>query len=303
MNLLSLTRLFKKCQMIAGCACLLFSFPLPVYARDAVFVFSNEATALESLKREKKAIIQRVDTGNTLPATIEQQADNGVTRFVFVNPPASGLAHLPLLYPDLQFIWAGAPLKTVSANVQTIAFDDEEAAFLAGIAAGVLSKNQSVATMAADDTKKNKMLAYAFFQGAKYSNAKIEVSQRLSLFQPELPKTADVVFMPDGAQRRYAALPRAIRIIGLDTRYSASLPKVENASLIFMRRMDLLVSQLLAGQKMNLPLNVNNGLVDYQMRPELPTSTQKELIDALEAAKEKLARGQLRYDHYSGYGS
>jgi basic membrane protein A len=76
--------------------------------------------------------------------------------------------------PDQQFLQVDSCVKDQPANLTCVAFKEHEAAYLAGVEAGVLTKSGKIGVVAALDTPFIHRWVEPFFEGAKSVNPQVE---------------------------------------------------------------------------------------------------------------------------------
>jgi basic membrane protein A len=82
-------------------------------------------------------------------------------------------ATVPKQHPDQQFLQVDSCAKDPTANLTCVSFKEHEAAYLAGVEAGLLTKSGQLGTVAALDTPFIHRWIDPFFAGAKSVNPKV----------------------------------------------------------------------------------------------------------------------------------
>lgn len=226
-------------------------------------------------------------------------------------------------FPNTRFTVIDGIVPPLFTNVQSIIFKDNEGAFLVGVIAALISKTDVVGFVGGMDVPLIRNFAYGFTQGVQYVSSDVKILHAMigatpdawsspdkatSLADDQFKKGADVVFAAAGGSSigvLEAAKKNGKFGIGVDANQNNLYPGNVLTSLV--KRVDVVVydaiSQAREGkwQPGIKYLGIKEGALDYALDQNNKELVNKDIIDKVEAAKDKIIRGSLVVDVYSPY--
>jgi basic membrane protein A len=229
--------------------------------------------------------------------------------------------HLADKFPKTHFVVIDGIVPPSFHNVQSIVFKDQEGAFLVGMVAAMTSKTDIIGFIGGRDVPLIRNFAFGYEQGAKYIHPDIKVLQVMvgdssnawsnptraaTLAEAQFQDGADVIFTAAGGSSLgvlEAAHTHGRFAIGIDTNQNGLYPGSVLTSLV--KRVDLAVyNTLKSSQEQQWEpgikyLSAAEGFLDYAVDNNNRGLISKEMIDKIEAAKDRILRGSLKVDAYS----
>ena len=257
----------------------------------------------------QRVVVGEDDSGDAIRAFV----DHGITTLILVGyVHEKALRQLAPLYPHARFTIIDS---TVDApNVRSIRFREQEAGFLAGMAAGFASSSAKLAFIGAMATPPVQRFGCGFVQGARETRRALSVTTRYMadtmegfrdrrmarvVAQQALDDGADILFPAAGVASRDALLTAAqagYRGIGVDSDQetlapghivTTALKRVDVALAAALKR--LAAGQWTAGTE---DLGIAEGGVDW-VRGGADRFLTHDQIVAIENAKDRIRTGHL----------
>lgn len=277
---------------------------------NSLVVSATERFEAESGIRFRQRIINNEqDSADAIRAFV----DRGITTLLLVGyVHEKALAHLAPIYPHARFTIIDSAVK--APNVRSIRFREQEAGFLAGMAAGFASKAAKLAFIGAVATPPVQRFGCGFVQGARETGRSLSVitrymTQDMDGFRDRrlarvvagelVSKGADVLFPAAGVASRDALLTAAQAGhlgIGVDSDQETLAPghivttavkRVDVAVHTALR--DLVEGRWSAGTQ---ELGIAEGGVDW-VRQGADRFLTTDQINAIEQAKQRIKDGHL----------
>jgi basic membrane protein A and related proteins len=226
-------------------------------------------------------------------------------------------------YPEIKFTVIDGIIPPIYNNVQSISFKDHEGAFLVGVIAASVSQGNKLGFIGGMDVPLINNFALGFYQGAKYVNADVELVRDIvgndpsAWNNPERAKTLAKKQYNDGVSVIFAAaggssigvLEAAEEMghyaIGVDTNQNSLFPGAVITSMV--KRVDKAVYETLTSTysgkwKPGIKyLGLREGALDYAVDVNNKDVITLDIIDKVEAAKDKIVRGALQVEVYTPY--
>lgn len=227
-------------------------------------------------------------------------------------------------YPTTKFVVIDGLVPNPYANVQSVLFKDNEGAFLVGVLAGYLTKNNHVAFVGGVDVPLIRNFFIGFEQGVRYVEPNITVTAKSvgSLEDDTSPwnnpdkayKIATQLYTEDGADIIFAAaggssigVLKAAKeqghyAIGVDTNQNSLYPGTVISSMV--KRVDRAVYNAITDAKEGVwqpgvkYLGVKENALDYAVDENNKALVTKGMIQNLEEIKDQIIRGTLVVDSY-----
>ncbi len=294
--------------------------PAVIYDMGGKFDKSFNQAGFDGAERWKK------ETGKTYlefeisnPAQREQaqrrMAERGATPIVGIGfSQSSAVEKVAAEFPKVQFAIIDSVVKL--PNVQSIVFKEHEGSFLVGMMAAMASKTGKVGFVGGMDIPLIRRFQCGFEQGAKFANAKAEVSANMTgttpaawndpargaeLAKAQFAKGVDVIFAAAGGTGTgvyQAAKDGGKLAIGVDSNQNHLHPGTMLTSMV--KRVDVAVYNAFKGTKGGelTVLGLKEGGVDYAMddnNAKLVTADMKKKVDA---AKADIIAGKIKVIDY-----
>ncbi|MBY0354446.1 MAG: BMP family ABC transporter substrate-binding protein [Rickettsiales bacterium] len=263
----------------------------------------------------------RMPEGSDRVQFIKGIAESGVSHIIAVGfqnvVPVLALAEQ---YPEVKFTVIDGIVPPLFQNVQSIVFKDQEGAFLVGMIAGYLSPTNKIGFIGGMDVPLINNFALGFFQGAKYANKDVEMlrdtvgDNPAAWSNPERAKTlakkqfnngTGVIFAAAGGSSvgvLEAAEEMGRYAIGVDTNQNGLFPGTVLTSMV--KRVDKAVYETLTngfsgrwepGIKY---LGIRENALDYAVDVNNKNLINKDVIDKVEDAKDRIIRGLIEVETY-----
>ncbi len=260
---------------------------------------------------------------NEVAATIfERYARKGTKLIIglgFQNVPI--VAGLAKKYANTQFSVIDGKVPPLFKNVQSVAFRDNEGAFLVGMIAAIHSKTGIIGFIGGMDAPVIRDFAYGYKQGAQYIRPDIKIQQHMigknekafhdpktaaKLAQEQINNGADVLFAAAGGSAigmlETAAKHPHVYAIGVDTNQNNLFPGTMLTSMI--KRLDKAVYTAMKQSNLNTwqagvqYLGIREGALDYAVDIHNRKLLDKSTIDEVEKTKDFIIRGLVVVDAY-----
>ena len=250
--------------------------------------------------------------------------ESGVTHIIAVGfqnvVPVLTLAEK---FPEVKFTVIDGMVPPLFANVQSINFKDHEGAFLVGIVAAKISPTNKIGFIGGMDVPLIQNFAQGYYQGARYAREDVELLRdtvgkdatawndpdRASvLAKKQFAAGAGVIFAAAGGSS-IGVLKAASEVgkyaIGVDTNQNGLYPGAVLTSMV--KRVDNVVYDTLVNgysgkwESGVRYLGVRENALDYAVDVHNKDIITKEVIDAVEDAKDRIIRGLIRVDAFTVY--
>jgi basic membrane protein A len=266
----------------------------------------------------------RIKAGEDIVAQFRQIIKDGATHLIAV-----GFQNIvPVLtiateYPEIKFTVIDGIIPPIYPNVQSLSFKDHEGAFLVGIIAAKLAKNNRVGFIGGMDAPIINNFAMGYFQGAKYANPNIRLEKDMvgtdasawndparakGLARKQYNDGVDVIFAAAGGSSigvLEAAEEMGHYAIGVDSNQNSIFPKTVVTSMV--KRVDKAVYETLTSAytgkwKSGIKyLGLKDGALDYAVDINNKDVITLEIVEKVEEARDKIVRGLLNVEVYSPY--
>lgn len=238
-----------------------------------------------------------------------------VTGFAF----ADAVANVAAEFPDTNF--AIIDMVVDLPNVRSVVFKEHEGSYLVGMMAALASKSGKVGFIGGMDIPLISKFACGYVQGAKAANADVEVFQNMTgttpsawndpvkggeLTRAQVDQGADVVYHAAGGTGRgvlQAAADAGILGIGVDSNQNGLFPGSVLTSML--KRVDVAVYNAFKdGTSDNFETGFNvlglaEGGVGYALDDNNKALVTQDMIDAVNAAADKIKSGELAVHDYT----
>ncbi len=238
-----------------------------------------------------------------------------VTGFAF----GDALASVAAEFPDTNF--AIIDMVVDQPNVRSVVFNEHEGSYLVGMMAAMASKSGTVGFVGGMDIPLISKFACGYVQGAKAANADVNVLQNMTGSDPsawndpvkggeitkaQVDQGADVVYHAAGGTGRgvlQAAADAGILGIGVDSNQNHLFPGSVLTSML--KRVDVAVYNAFTdGTSDNFEtgfniLGLKEGGVGYALDENNESLVSAEMLDAVNAAAEKIKSGELAVHDYT----
>ncbi len=226
-------------------------------------------------------------------------------------------------YPQVKFTVIDTIVPPIYSNVQSISFKDHEGAFLIGAVAASVSDSKKLGFIGGMDVPLINNFALGYYQGARYIRSDVELvrdnvgddpqawnnpERAKSLAKKQFNDGVDVIFAAAGGSSigvLEAAEEMGKHAIGVDTNQNNLFPGTVITSMV--KRVDKAVYNTLtqtysgrwkAGIKY---LGLNDGALDYAVDIHNKDLITLDIIEKVEAAKDKIIRGVIEVEVYTPY--
>jgi basic membrane protein A and related proteins len=156
---------------------------------------------------QKKQVVELTDPA-TYEQTVGQVAASGVSIIVATFPPMiDAIKAVAPQYPNVNFVIVDAQLGQTFPNVQELFFFENESSYLAGIAAGLMTKSNRIGFIGGDDVDVINRYLVGYYEGAHASNPNVKVcwTYAKSFEDPAKGKELALSMISDGADVLHAA--------------------------------------------------------------------------------------------------
>jgi basic membrane protein A len=156
---------------------------------------------------KQKQVVELTDPA-TYQQTVQQVAESGVSIIVATFPPMiDSIKAVAPQYPKVNFVIVDAQLGQTFPNVQELFFFENESSYLAGIAAGLMTKANKIGFIGGDDVDVINRYLVGYYEGAHASNSSVKVcwSYAKSFEDPAKGKELALAMIADGADVLHAA--------------------------------------------------------------------------------------------------
>jgi basic membrane protein A and related proteins len=277
-----------------------------------------------------KSEIYRISEGQDRLMILKKALDEGFTHIIAVGfqntVPVLTLADK---YSNVKFTVIDSIVPPIYENVQSVSFKDHEGAFLVGMIAASLSKSKKIGFIGGIDNPTINNFAIGYFQGARYIRSDSQlVSDTIAtsdgagkdanpwnnperakiLAKKQFNEKVDVIFAAAGGSSigvLDAADEMGKYAIGVDTNQNHIHPGTVITSMV--KRVDKAVYNALtltfsARWKSGIKyLGLHDGALDYSVDQYNKDVITPEIIDKVEAAKDKIVNGTLDVETYAPY--
>lgn len=152
--------------------------------------------------------IVQLDDPATFEQTVRQVAGSGVSIVIATFPPMiDSIKAVAPEFPDVNFVIIDARIGEDMPNVQELFFFENESSYLAGIAAGLMTKTNKVGFVGGDDVDVINRYLVGFYEGAHASNDAVTVcwAYAKSFEDPAKGKEIALSLINDGVDVLHAA--------------------------------------------------------------------------------------------------
>ncbi len=156
---------------------------------------------------KKKQVVELTDPA-TYEQTVRQVAESGVSIIIATFPPMiDTIKALAPQYPKINFVIIDAQLGQTFPNVQELFFLENESSYLAGIAAGLMTKTNKIGFIGGDDVDVINRYLVGYYEGAHASNPAVKVcwTYAKSFEDPAKGKELALSMISDGVDVLHAA--------------------------------------------------------------------------------------------------
>ena len=278
----------------------------------------NEAAynGMERWKKETGKPYQDFEISNESQReqAMRRMADKGASPIIGVGfSQGSSIEKAAKDYPKLQFAIIDSVVKL--PNVESVVFKEQEGSFLVGMLAAMTSKTGKVGFIGGMDIPLIRRFQCGFEQGAKFANAKVEVTANMTgttpsawndptrgseLAKAQFAKGVDVVFAAAGGTGvgvYQAAKDGGKYAIGVDSNQNHLHPGTMLTSMV--KRVDVAVYNL---SKKTTPgvtvLGLKEGGVDYALDQHNQKLVSPEMKKKVDAAKANIIAGKIKVIDY-----
>lgn len=264
----------------------------------------------------------RVGPDDDITRTIKQVADSGASPIIAVGyQNVMPVLNLAERYPDTRFTVIDGLVPPLFPNVQSIIFKDHEGAFLVGMIAAKVSRDDHIGFIGGMDIPLIRNFQQGYVQGARYAKPSIRIDTDMvgttpaawssradahNLALQQFEGGADVIFAAAGGSG-LGVLEAADRVgkyaIGVDTNQNGLFPGHVLTSMV--KRVDIAVYDSLKtshdgkwspGIKY---LGIREGALDYAVDNNNRTLISGRLIEDVAMAKERIINGSITVEMYS----
>lgn len=275
----------------------------------------------------------RIPEGKDRVQFFREVAESGVTHIIAVGfqnvIPVLSLADQ---YKEVKFTVIDGMVPPFFSNVQSIVFKDHEGAFLVGMVAGLRSTTSKIGFIGGMDMPIINNLALGYYQGARYVRSDIEVvrdtvdisgksgkgvnnpnawnnPERAKLLaKKQFNSDVGVIFAAAGGSS-VGVLEGAEEMgklaIGIDTNQNGLFPGTVLTSMV--KRVDKVVFESLSNAYSGRwepgikYLGIRENALDYSVDVNNKDLITKDVIDKVEAAKDRIVRGLIKIEEYEPY--
>ncbi|MBI3349873.1 MAG: BMP family ABC transporter substrate-binding protein [Burkholderiales bacterium] len=245
---------------------------------------------------------------------IRRMAERGASPIISIGfAQASALQQVAKDFPKTQFAIIDA--KVDLPNVQSLLFKEHEGSYVVGAMAALVSKTGKVGFVGGMDIPLIRKFQCGYEQGAKATNAKIEVFSNMTgttstawndptrggeLAKSQFAKGSDVVFAAAGGTGVgvYQAAKDAGKFaIGVDSNQNHIQPGTMLTSMV--KRVDVAVYNVLKGWKPGVSvLGLKEGGVDYAVDDNNAKLLNPALKAKVDAVKADIIAGKVKVADY-----
>ena len=245
---------------------------------------------------------------------IRRMAERGASPIISIGfAQASALQQVAKDFPKTQFAIIDA--KVDLPNVQSLLFKEHEGSYVVGAMAALVSKTGKVGFVGGMDIPLIRKFQCGYEQGAKATNAKIEVFSNMTgttstawndptrggeLAKSQFAKGSDVVFAAAGGTGVgvYQAAKDASKLaIGVDSNQNHIQPGTMLTSMV--KRVDVAVYNVLKGWKPGVSvLGLKEGGVDYAVDENNAKLLNPALKAKVDAVKADIIAGKVKVADY-----
>jgi basic membrane protein A and related proteins len=245
---------------------------------------------------------------------IRRMAERGASPIISIGfAQASALQQVAKDFPKTQFAIIDAKVDLL--NVQSTLFKEHEGSYLVGAMAAMVSKTGKVGFVGGMDIPLIRKFQCGYEQGAKATNAKIEVFSNMTgttstawndptrggeLAKAQFAKGSDVVFAAAGGTGIgvYQAAKDAGKLaIGVDSNQNHIQPGTMLTSMV--KRVDVAVYNVLKGWKPGVQvLGLKEGGVDYAADENNAKLLNPALKAKVDAVKADIIAGKVKVADY-----
>ncbi len=290
---------------------------------DRAFIDAARS-GIERAQREFKTQVpeHRMQSTDNIAAVIKKVADSGASPIIAVGyQNVMPVLNIAERYPNTQFTVIDGLVPPLFPNVQSIIFKDHEGAFLVGLIAAKVARNDHVGFIGGMDIPLIRNFSYGFAQGARYAKPDIRIDVDMVGNGPEawsdkdkahdlalkqFESGADVIFAAAGGSG-LGVLEAADRTgklaIGVDTNQNSLYPGHVLTSMV--KRVDIAVYDSLKTSfegKWNPGikyLGIREGALDYAVDNNNRKLISEQLIEEVAMAKERIMNGAITVEMYS----
>ncbi len=154
-----------------------------------------------------KQVVELTDPAS-YEQTVRQVAESGVSIIVATFPPMiDAIKAIAPQYPNVNFVIIDAQLGATFPNVQELFFFENESSYLAGIAAGLVTKTNKIGFIGGDDVDVINRYLVGYYEGAHASNPSVKVcwAYAKSFEDPAKGKELALSLIADGVDVLHAA--------------------------------------------------------------------------------------------------
>lgn len=245
---------------------------------------------------------------------IRRMAEKGASPIISIGfAQASALQQVAKEFPKTRFAIIDA--KVDLPNVQSLLFKEHEGSYVVGAMAALVSKTGKVGFVGGMDIPLIRKFQCGYEQGAKATNAKIEVFSNMTgttstawndptrggeLAKSQFAKGSDVVFAAAGGTGVgvYQAAKDAGKLaIGVDSNQNHIQPGTMLTSMV--KRVDVAVYNVLKGWKPGVSvLGLKEGGVDYALDDNNAKLIAPPLKAKVDAVKADIIAGKIKVADY-----
>lgn len=290
---------------------------------DRAFIDAARA-GIERAQRELNTNVpeHRMHSTDDITATIKKVADSGASPIIAVGyQNVMPVLNIAERYPNTHFTVIDGLVPPLYPNVQSIIFKDHEGAFLVGMIAAKVARDDHIGFIGGMDIPLIRNFSQGFAQGARYAKPDIRIDVDMVGNGPEAwsnPEKAhelalkqfeggaDVVFAAAGGSG-LGVLEAADRTgkyaIGVDTNQNGLYPGHVLTSMV--KRVDIAVYDTLKTSyegKWNPGikyLGIREGALDYAVDNNNRNLISEKLIEDVAMAKERIISGVIDVEMYS----
>lgn len=213
------------------------------------------------------------------------------------------------MYPDLNFVIFDGIVE--EENVLSITFKKEEAAFIAGVIAGLESQNSVVAFIGGKENSEIQSYQAGFNKGVKTVDSEVEVINRYvgsfndfsaakKLSEEVYNQNADIIFYAAGASSRAiieTAVEKDIKLISLDQSDSKLAPKnvlttiLKNTKFIVENTVENFNSDNYINEVKEYGIADNAFILDLNQAEDMMS---EEVINKIEEYKHQLISSEIK---------
>ncbi len=280
---------------------------------------------IQSLERMKTAKPEGLDlqwtiTENVAPSDAERVlrsvAESGKYNIIWAHSSSFVAADPALVddFPEIMWVFAGAAHKNKGGNFYHVVTYPHEPAYLAGIIAGMMTKNDTIGAVAAFPFADVSVQVHGFVEGAKSVNPNLKVKMTYieSWYDPTKAKEAALAQIASGADYIYAerfgpfdaCKEKEVFSFGqyVDQNDLAPTVVITSALAYWDPTIQLVVKDWLAHAVNGTPFNAPKEDIIFFMKDggaglapfhDFESTLPKEVLDKVEAVKQDIMSGKL----------